>query len=113
MAQASGIMSITGAPDGAPSKVGSPLSDMVAGTFAALSITAALRERCNSGAGQRVEVSLADCLFSMLMDEPFDQYILGLAARQGNRIARFSPFNTYATVDGWVALGCTSNRKDC
>ena len=113
MAQAaSGIMSITGAPDGAPSKVGSPLSDMVAGTFAALSITAALQERSNSGVGQRVEVSLADCLFSMLMDEPFDQYeSLGLAARQGNRIARFSPFNTYATVDGWVALGRTNNRE--
>ena len=113
MAQAaSGIMSITGSPNGPPSKIGSPLSDMLAGTFAALSISAALQERNSSGQGQRVEVSLADCLFSLLMDEPFDLYAdLGLSPRQGNRIARFSPFNTYATSDSWVALGITNEQE--
>jgi crotonobetainyl-CoA:carnitine CoA-transferase CaiB-like acyl-CoA transferase len=42
----------------------------------------------------------------MMMDEPLDAYeALGLAARQGNRIMRFSPFNAYPAKDGWLTLG--------
>jgi crotonobetainyl-CoA:carnitine CoA-transferase CaiB-like acyl-CoA transferase len=49
---------------------------------------------------------MADCLLSLIFDEPFERYgDLGLAHRQGNRIARFSPFNTYRTADGAVAIG--------
>lgn len=111
MAQAeSGLMSITGAPDGPPMKTGGALSDMIAGSYAALGIVAALNERTRSGFGQAVDVSMADCLFSMLMDEPLDCYeALGLAARQGNRIMRFSPFNTYRASDGWVTIGVVTH----
>lgn len=107
MAQAeSGLMSITGLPDGPPMKTGGALSDMIAGSYAALGIVAALKERERSGCGQSVDVSMVDCLFSMMMDEPLDSYEkLGLAARQGNRIMRFSPFNAYRASDGWVTLG--------
>lgn len=107
MAQAeAGLMSITGEADGAPMKTGGALSDMIAGSYAALGIVAALKERERSGRGQSVDVSMVDCLFSMMMDEPLDAYEkLGLAARQGNRIMRFSPFNAYRAKDGWVTLG--------
>ena len=107
MAQAeSGLMSITGEPGGAPMKTGGALSDMIAGSYAALGIVAALRERERSGRGQAVDVSMIDCLFSMMMDEPLDSYAtLGLAPRQGNRIMRFSPFNAYRASDGWITLG--------
>lgn len=107
MAQAeAGLMSITGAPDGPPMKTGGALSDMIAGTYSALGILAALRERERSGLGQAVDVAMTDCLFSMMMDEPVDRLdALGLAARQGNRILRFSPFNAYRAQDGWVTLG--------
>jgi formyl-CoA transferase len=107
MAQAeSGLMSITGSPDGPPMKTGGALSDMIAGSYAALGIVAALKERERSGLGQAVDVSMVDCLFSMMMDEPLDSYeALGLAARQGNRIMRFSPFNAYRASDGWITLG--------
>ncbi|MEO8717921.1 MAG: CoA transferase, partial [Burkholderiales bacterium] len=107
MAQAeAGLMSITGEVDGPPMKTGGALSDMIAGSYAALGIVAALNERERSGRGQAVDVSMVDCLFSMMMDEPLDSYEkLGLAARQGNRIMRFSPFNAYRAKDGWVTLG--------
>jgi crotonobetainyl-CoA:carnitine CoA-transferase CaiB-like acyl-CoA transferase len=113
MAQAeAGLMSITGAPDGPPTKTGGALSDMIAGTYSALGILAALREREGSGLGQAVDVAMSDCLFSMMMDEPVDRLdALGLAARQGNRILRFSPFNAYAAKDGWITLGCVT-RED-
>jgi formyl-CoA transferase len=113
MAQAeAGLMSITGAPDGPPMKTGGALSDMIAGSYAALGIVAALRERERSGRGQALDVSMVDCLFSMMMDEPLDSYeTLGLAARQGNRIMRFSPFNAYRASDGWITLGVVT-RED-
>jgi crotonobetainyl-CoA:carnitine CoA-transferase CaiB-like acyl-CoA transferase len=91
---------------GPPMKTGGALSDMIAGTYSALGILAALRERERSGLGQAVDVAMTDCLFSMMMDEPVDRLdALGLAARQGNRILRFSPFNAYRAQDGWVTLG--------
>lgn len=110
MAQAaSGLMGITGEPGGAPVKAATALSDTIAGTFAALGIVAAMHERSRSGLGQALDVSMVDCLFSMMMDEPLDCYArLGLSARQGNRIMRFSPFNTYRARDGWVAIGAVS-----
>jgi len=110
MAQAaSGLMGITGEPGGAPMKTGAPLSDMVAGSYAALGILSALVERNRSGLGQAIDVAMVDCLFSMMMDEPLDCYAqLGLEARQGNRIMRFSPFNAYVARDGWVAIGAAT-----
>jgi crotonobetainyl-CoA:carnitine CoA-transferase CaiB-like acyl-CoA transferase len=113
MAQAaSGLMSITGDPDGPPMKAGSPLSDMIAGIYAALGVVAALQERTRSGLGQAVDVSMIDCLFSMIMDEPLDCYAaLGLQPRLGNRIMRFSPFNAYAAKDGWVTLGAATAQE--
>jgi crotonobetainyl-CoA:carnitine CoA-transferase CaiB-like acyl-CoA transferase len=103
---ATGMMSITGDPAGPPSKTGASLADGIAGTFAWAGILGALYQRHETGLGQLVDVSMADCLVSLIFDEPFECYRdLGLAHRQGNRIARFSPFNTYRAADGAVAIG--------
>jgi formyl-CoA transferase len=109
---ATGMMSITGEPHGGPVKTGTALSDTIAGTYAALGVVSALLERERSGEGQMIDISMVDCLFSMLMDESLDCFeALGLAPRQGNRIARFSPFNTYRARDGWVALGAATAEE--
>ena len=107
-----GMMSITGTVEGGPTKAGTPLSDAISGTFAALGIVSALLYRERTGEGQSVDVSMADGLFSLLFDEPLDCYgRLGLVAQQGNRIMRFSPFNAYRTTDGWVAIGCATDPE--
>jgi crotonobetainyl-CoA:carnitine CoA-transferase CaiB-like acyl-CoA transferase len=104
-----GLMSITGAPDSAPSKAGTALADGISGAFAVSGILAALIEQRMSGQGQFVDVAMADCLLSLVLDEPLDCYErLGLAPRQGNRIVRFSPFNTYPTRDGSIAIGAAT-----
>jgi formyl-CoA transferase len=106
-----GMMSITGQAGAPPTKAGSPLSDAIAGVFAAMGIVAALLHRDRTGEGQSVDVSMADCLFSLLFDEPLDCYSkLGLQPRQGNRIMRFSPFNAYKTADGWITIGAATNE---
>jgi len=106
---AAGLMSVTGLPGQPPLKAGTALSDAVAGTFAMSGVLAALFDRANTGRGQFVDVSMVDCLFSLLFDDPIDWYErLGLPVRQGNRIMRFSPINTYATSDGWAVLGAAT-----
>jgi formyl-CoA transferase len=107
-----GMMSITGHPDSGPVKAGSPLSDAIAGSFAAMGVVSALFHRQATGEGQSVDVSMADCLFSLLFDEPLDCYgRLGLGFQQGNRIMRFSPFNAYKTADGWITIGAATQAE--
>jgi len=54
---------------------------------------------------------MTDCLLALVLDEPLDCYErLNLTPRQGNRIMRFSPFNTYPTRDGTVAIGAATNE---
>jgi len=76
-----------------------------------MGILGALFHKQRTGQGQEIDVSMADCLFSMIYDEPFDCYQqLGIPQRQGNRIMRFSPFNVYEAIDGWLAIGAATNR---
>ena len=106
---AAGLMSVTGLPGQPPIKAGTALSDAIAGTFAMSGVLAALLDRASTGRGQFVDVSMVDCLFSLLFDDPIDWYErLGVPVRQGNRIMRFSPINTYATSDGWAVLGAAT-----
>jgi formyl-CoA transferase len=107
-----GIMSMTGQADGPPVKTASPMSDAIAGAFAASGVVAALLHRERTGEGQAIDVAMADCLFALMFDEPVDCYErLNIAARQGNRIMRFSPFNTFQTTDGWVAIGAATDAE--
>ena len=110
MAQAAaGLMSITGEHKGPPLKAGSALSDGIAGTFSAMSILAAVIRKLRTGKGEFVDISMVDCLFSLVFDEPLDCYEkLGVPARQGNRMTRFSPFNSYETLDRWVVIGAAT-----
>ena len=64
-----GLMSITGQPDGPPTKVGVALVDVIAGLFASVAILAALRERDRSGLGQRAEISLLGALLAALVNQ--------------------------------------------
>ena len=103
----SGLMSITGTPGTPPTKAGSALADSIASVFAFSGILGALFHRERAGVGQFVDISMVDGLFSLLFDEPLDCYErLGLDYRQGNRVMRFSPFNTFPTQDGWIVVGC-------
>lgn len=105
-----GLMSVTGENNSPPIKTGSPISDAISGVYAAMGILGALFHKQRTGQGQEIDVSMADCLFSMIFDEPFDCYEqLGIPQRQGNRIMRFSPFNVYETKNGWLAIGAATN----
>lgn len=107
-----GLVSLTGQEGTPPVKAATPLSDAIAGAMAANGVVAALLHRERTGEGQQIDVAMADCLFSLLFDEPIDCYDrLGVSPRQANRAIRFSPFNVYPASDGWVAIGAATNDQ--
>ena len=105
----SGLMSITGPAGGEPSKVGVALVDVIAGLNAAVAILAALRERDQSGEGQRVEVTLLGSALAALVNQASGYLNAGsLPERLGNVHPSIEPFATYAAADGPLMI-CAGN----
>lgn len=101
----SGIMDVTGFADGPPTRIGLPMADLIAPLFAVNGILSALIHRGKTGEGQRVQVSMLDCLASMVAEEHFDVFQAhGYPKRSGNFHDRLVPFGVYGTKDGHVAL---------
>jgi len=101
----SGIMDVTGFADGPPTRLGLPLADLIAPLFAVNGILSALIHRGRTGQGQHVQVSMLDCLASLVAEEHFDLTLPeGFSRRSGNSMDRLTPFGVYKTRDGYVAL---------
>lgn len=101
-----GLMSITGEPDGAPMKVGVPISDIMAGMYATVSILAALRERDSTGRGRRIDISLLDCQAAWLYNQASNYFVGGTTPkRYGNAHPNIVPYETFPTADGHINLG--------
>lgn len=112
MAQAaSGLMSVTGEPDGDPVKVGVPVCDLVTALYVALAVTAALRERDRSGTGQHIDVSLLESGVSLAVWEAGMYLGNGeVPARQGSAHQRYAPYQAVRTRDGHVTVGANTTR---
>jgi crotonobetainyl-CoA:carnitine CoA-transferase CaiB-like acyl-CoA transferase len=99
-----GLMSFTG-PAGAPSKVGVPIADILAGMFGAYGVLAALHEREESGAGQVVHTSL---LAGVVAIHAFQgtRYLIGdvIPAPEGNKHPTVAPYGSYDCSDGIVQI---------
>lgn len=101
----SGVMEVTGAADGPPTRLGLPMADLVAPLFLVNGILAALLQRVRTGEGQHVQVAMLDCMASLLAVEHFDLlHHAGRAVRSGNSMDRLVPFGVYACADGHVAI---------
>ena len=106
----SGLMSVTGAPDGPPTRVGESLGDLVAGLYTAWGIMVALTARDRTGRGQNVDVAMMDGLFSFLVT-PMTLYLFGdkTPTRVGNRHPISTPFDTYRANDGHVVIAVAND----
>jgi crotonobetainyl-CoA:carnitine CoA-transferase CaiB-like acyl-CoA transferase len=95
-----GLMSITGAPGGEPTKVGVALLDVVAGLYAVAGILAALRARDRTGEGQRVEVSLFDAGVASLVNQAANHLLGGIVpGRMGNEHPNIVPYQAFRASD--------------
>jgi crotonobetainyl-CoA:carnitine CoA-transferase CaiB-like acyl-CoA transferase len=107
-----GLMSITGAPDSEPQKVGVAVVDVLAGLFASVGILAALRHRDATGEGQRVQVDLFSSLLAALVNQGSAFTIAGVVpARMGNAHPSISPYELYATGEGELVLAVGNERQ--
>ena len=104
---ASGIMSVTGAPDGPPMKAGPTLVDFMGGIHLYGAIMTALYDREKSGRGRLVEVAMQETVYSSLAASFEYYHRTGKPPpRAGNRQAGLSstPYNVYPCTDGHVAI---------
>jgi crotonobetainyl-CoA:carnitine CoA-transferase CaiB-like acyl-CoA transferase len=101
----SGLMSVTGEPDGRPLKVGAALIDMVCGLYATTGVLAALQARERTGRGQHVEVSLMDSALAGLLNQASAHLNTGVVpGRLGNRHPSIAPYETFRAADGDFAV---------
>jgi formyl-CoA transferase len=109
---AGGIMSITGEPDGAPTKAGVPIVDLTAGMFALSAILAALRVRDMTGKGQKIDISLFDSHLAWLANVG-SNYLLSAETpgRYGNGHPNIVPYQTFRAEDGWLVLAVGNDRQ--
>src|SRR6266498_3755240 len=107
-----GIMSVTGQAGDQPTKVGVAIADLAAGLFATIGVLAALRERDATGRGRRVEVSLLDAQVGMLGNQAMNWLVGGMTpGRMGNAHPNISPYESYRTSDGSIAIGVGTERQ--
>lgn len=109
---AGGLMSLTGAEDGPPTKVGVALVDVLAGLHATIGIMAALHERDRSGLGDRVEVNLLSSLLGSLANQASSYLTAGTLPRaMGNRHPSIAPYQTLRVGDRLLALAVGNDRQ--
>ena len=113
MAQArSGLMSITGEPDGDPVKVGVPICDLVCALYGALAAVSALAVREKTGEGQLIDVSLFESAMSLAVWEAGRYFATGeIPQRHGSAHQASAPYQAVRAADGWVTIGATSPRN--
>jgi crotonobetainyl-CoA:carnitine CoA-transferase CaiB-like acyl-CoA transferase len=105
----SGLMAITGEPDGEPVKVGVAIVDVLTGLNAATAILAALHRRDVTGEGDRVEVSLLDTAFAALVNVGANALLTGEEPqRYGNSHPSIVPYQPFRAADGWIAVAAAN-----
>ena len=107
-----GLMSVTGATDGEPQKVGVALVDVLAGLFATVGILAAVHHRTTTGLGQRVQVNLLSSLLAALVNQGAAFTAGGVVpARMGNAHPSIAPYEVLQAGDGDLVLAVGNDRQ--
>jgi crotonobetainyl-CoA:carnitine CoA-transferase CaiB-like acyl-CoA transferase len=107
----SGLVSLTGTPD-APAKAGLSIADIASGLYAYSSILAALIRRERTGKGERIDISMLECLTEWMMPPLYVWKGTGkIPARVGVRHNMIVPYGVYACADGAVNFAIQNDRE--
>lgn len=107
----SGLMSITGQPEGIPTRVGASIADIIAGMYTAFGILVALYFRQVTGVGQKVDVAMFDSVVSVLENAVVRYFVTGeVPTRIGNRHPSIAPFTSYKTKDDYIIIAVGNDR---
>ncbi|MBZ9789994.1 CoA transferase [Rhizobium sp. 3T7] len=105
-----GIMTVTGWPDGPPTRVGDAIGDVVAGIYGSWGALAALFQRDRTGKGQHVDVAMLDSIMSLQMVS-LSQITGGKGApgRVGNAHPISAPMDSYQATDGYIVIAVAND----
>ncbi|GIK85061.1 MAG: CoA transferase [Burkholderiales bacterium] len=107
----SGFMSVNGAEGEPPMRAAPPVTDLVAGAYAAMGVCAALVRRARTGLGEEVAASLTDGMVSMLSFLATNYFATGeLPVRTGNDHALVAPYGLFEASDGEVAIAPSNDQ---
>ncbi|WP_306154824.1 CaiB/BaiF CoA-transferase family protein [Roseovarius sp. MMSF_3281] len=101
----SGLMSITGDPQGQPTKVGVAVTDVFTGVYASTAILAALHQRHATGEGQHIDMALLDVAVSVTANQAMNYLSTGTPpGRLGNFHPNLSPYQVFDCADGHIII---------
>jgi crotonobetainyl-CoA:carnitine CoA-transferase CaiB-like acyl-CoA transferase len=107
----SGLMGVTGEPDGEPVKAGVALLDVIAGLYAAIGVLAALDERERTGRGRHVSVALFDASVAAMVNQAANVLIGGLVPRpMGTAHPNIAPYQAFHAADRSFILAAGNDR---
>ncbi len=108
----SGVMDLTGEPDGQPQKVGVAWIDIFTGLYGVIAVEAALLERERSGLGQHLDIALFDTGVGVLANQAMN-YLLGgvVPSRLGNAHPNIVPYQVLPCQNGHVIIACGNDRQ--
>ena len=113
----SGVMSVTGEPDGGPVKCGVPVSDFAAGLYAAFSVATMLRQAANSGKGGHIDVPMMGATLGISALQTSEFFGTGNDPRKlGSAHPRNAPYQAFKCADGHFVLAAGNNdlfRRTC
>ena len=108
----SGIMDLTGDPDGEPQKIGVAFADIFTGLYGVIGIQAALKVREETGRGQQVDVSLFDCMTAVLANQALNYLVSGTPPRRmGNAHPNIVPYQVFPCSDGHLIIATGSQGQ--
>ena len=108
----SGQISVNGAPESGPTRIGVPIIDLATGLYAAIGILLAAEERRKSGKGQRVDTALFDTGVALLHPQAANYFMSGKApVLTGNSHPNISPYSQYLTKKGLLFLAIGNDRQ--
>ncbi len=108
----SGLMSVTGEPDGQPQKVGVAVTDVFTGIYAATAILAALHQRNATGRGQHIDMALLDVATAIMANQAMNYLSTGTApVRMGNAHPNLAPYAVFDCADGWIILATGNDAQ--
>ncbi|MGR3464002.1 CaiB/BaiF CoA transferase family protein [Limimaricola sp.] len=101
----SGIMDLTGDPEGQPQKIGVAFTDIFTGLYAVIAIQAAVAARETTGRGQHIDMALMDCATGVLANQAMNFFATGVAPRRlGNAHPNIAPYQVFSAADGDLIL---------
>ncbi|WP_170600162.1 CaiB/BaiF CoA transferase family protein [Ruegeria arenilitoris] len=108
----SGLMSVTGKPDGQPQKAGVAITDVFTGIYAVAGVLAALHQRQRTGRGQHVDMALLDVAVAVTANQALNYLTTGqVPQRMGNAHVNLAPYQVFDCADGYIIIATGNDRQ--